>query len=69
MRPFHTIAIPDTDILEGRLTMNVFAADIWETHIDKIVPGYSPRTNLMLHEKEVVRYIVTQEEIMKKGNN
>ncbi|MBU2462380.1 DUF499 domain-containing protein, partial [bacterium] len=30
MRPFHTIAVPHRDILEGRLTMNVFAADLWE---------------------------------------
>lgn len=30
MKPFHTIAIPHRDILEGRLTMDVFAADLWE---------------------------------------
>lgn len=30
MKPFHTIAVPHTDILEGRLTMDVFAADLWE---------------------------------------
>ena len=30
MRPFSTIAIPHRDILEGRLTMDVFAADLWE---------------------------------------
>lgn len=30
MKPFHTIAVPHKDILEGRLTMNVFAADLWE---------------------------------------
>jgi len=27
MKPFSTIAIPHRDILEGRLTMDVFAAD------------------------------------------
>ncbi len=32
MKPFHAIAIPDKDILEGRLTMDVFAADLWETY-------------------------------------
>lgn len=32
MKPFHTIAIPHGDILEGRLTMDVFAADLWEVH-------------------------------------
>ncbi|HIC92145.1 MAG TPA: ATP-binding protein [Syntrophaceae bacterium] len=30
MNAFHTIAIPHKDILEGRLTMDVFAADLWE---------------------------------------
>ena len=30
MKPFHTIAVPHDDILEGRLTMDVFAADLWE---------------------------------------
>ncbi|RMH89419.1 MAG: ATP-binding protein, partial [Calditrichaeota bacterium] len=30
MKPFHTIAIPHEDILQGRMTMDVFAADLWE---------------------------------------
>ena len=30
MIPFHTIAIPHRDILAGRLTLDVFAADLWE---------------------------------------
>ncbi len=30
MKPFSTIAIPHKDILEGRLTMDIFAADLWE---------------------------------------
>ena len=30
MNPFHTIAVPHSDILEGRLTQDVFAADLWE---------------------------------------
>jgi hypothetical protein len=30
MKPFHAIAVPHKDILEGRLTMDVFAADLWE---------------------------------------
>ena len=32
MESFHTIAIPHKDILQGRLTMDVFAADLWEVH-------------------------------------
>lgn len=30
MKPFHTIAVPHQDILEGRLTMEVFAVIISE---------------------------------------
>src|SRR5438445_13322726 len=29
-KPFHTVAIPHDDILAGRLTKDVFAADLWE---------------------------------------
>src|SRR5450759_3136014 len=32
MPAFHTIAIPHDDILSGRLTMDVFAADLWEVY-------------------------------------
>jgi len=32
MTAFHTIAVPHEDILTGRLTMDVFAADLWEVH-------------------------------------
>ncbi|MCX8124816.1 MAG: AAA family ATPase, partial [Spirochaetes bacterium] len=32
MNAFHTIAIPHKDILEGRLTMDIFAADLWEAY-------------------------------------
>jgi len=32
MNAFHTIAIPHRDILEGRLTMDIFAADLWEAY-------------------------------------
>lgn len=30
MKPFHAVAVPHDDILEGKLTMDVFAADLWE---------------------------------------
>ncbi len=32
MKPFHTIAVPHDDILQGRLTLDVFAADLWEVY-------------------------------------
>lgn len=30
MRPFHTVAVPHDDILKGRLSLDVYAADLWE---------------------------------------
>ncbi len=35
MTAFHTIAVPHEDILAGRLTLDVFAADPWEVHQDR----------------------------------
>ena len=35
MKSFYTIAIPHKDILEGRLTMDIFAADLWEVMKDR----------------------------------
>jgi len=35
MKPFHTIAVPHKDILEGRVTMDVFAADLWAVFQDR----------------------------------
>ena len=32
MKPFHTIAVPHDDIVKKRLTMDVFAADLWDTY-------------------------------------
>ncbi len=40
MKPFHTIAVPHRDILEGKLTMDIFAADLWETHLKRAPSEY-----------------------------
>jgi hypothetical protein len=40
MKPFHTIAIPHRDILDGKLTMEVFAADLWETYAGRALLEY-----------------------------
>jgi len=40
MKPFHTIAIPHDDILQGRLTMDVFAADLWDVSKNQGVDEY-----------------------------
>lgn len=33
MKSFHTIAVPHQDILDGKLGMDVFAADLWDAHL------------------------------------
>jgi len=40
MKPFHLVTIPHKDILEGRLTMDVFAADLWEVYKGRAVEDY-----------------------------
>jgi len=40
MKPFHTVAIPYDDILRGRLTMDIFAADLWDVSQDQGVDEY-----------------------------
>jgi predicted AAA+ superfamily ATPase len=40
MTAFHTIAIPHNDILQGRLTMDVFAADLWEVYKERGAEEY-----------------------------
>ncbi len=32
MKPFHTIAVPHRDILEGKLELNIFAANVWKVY-------------------------------------
>jgi hypothetical protein len=43
MKPFSTIAIPHRDILEGRLTIDVFAADLWEVFKGSAPKEYQDR--------------------------
>jgi hypothetical protein len=44
MKPFHTIAVPHRDILDGKLTMDVFAADLWETYLGRAPSEYRDST-------------------------
>jgi len=44
MTAFHTIAVPHEDILSGRLTMDVFAADLWEVHQGRAPDEYQDPT-------------------------
>lgn len=40
MKPFSTIAIPHKDILEAKLTMDIFAADLWEVFKERAPAEY-----------------------------
>ena len=42
--PFHTIAVPHSDILDGRLTLDVFAADLWEVFKGRAPDEYKDPT-------------------------
>jgi hypothetical protein len=44
MKPFSTIAIPHRDILEGRLTLDVFAANLWEVYKGRAHEDYYDST-------------------------
>ncbi len=40
MKPFHLVAVPHEDIIQGRLTMDIFAADLWEVFQGRAVEDY-----------------------------
>ncbi|MGA8831836.1 MAG: DUF499 domain-containing protein [Desulfomonilaceae bacterium] len=40
MKSFHTIAVPHPDILEGRLTMDIFAAKLWDVYLNRGADEY-----------------------------
>ncbi len=40
MKPFHSIAIPHRDVLEGRLDMSLFAANLWSVYRGEAPPEY-----------------------------
>jgi len=44
MTAFHTIAVPHKDILAGRMTMDIFAADLWEVHKGRAPDEYQDAT-------------------------
>src|SRR5437879_6421529 len=44
MKPFHTVALPHRDILDGKLTMDVFSADLWKTYSGRAPLEYKDAT-------------------------
>ncbi len=45
MTAFHTITIPHDDILQGDVTMDVFAADLWDMFKECSMGKSSGRSN------------------------
>ncbi len=52
MKAFHTIAVPHDDIIEGRLAMNVFAADLWEVYKGRGLDEYRDSEQFFLKTYE-----------------
>lgn len=70
MTAFHTIAIPHDDILQGKLTMDVFAADLWEVFKGRGVEEYR-NSDLFFqktYETEGLRTLLDVVEKRLKGN-
>jgi len=44
MRPFITIARPHEDVLKNQLTMDIFAADLWQVHKGEAPTEYQDPT-------------------------
>jgi len=54
MKAFHTIAIPHDDILSGKLTMDVFAADLWEVYQGRAPEEYADPERFFMKTYETV---------------
>jgi len=64
MTAFHTIAIPHDDILQGRLTMDVFAADLWDVYKERGSDEYKP-TDLFFQKTYQTEGLKTLLEVVK----
>ncbi len=40
MKPFHLVAVPHRDVVEGKITMDTFASDLWEVHVGRAPEEY-----------------------------
>lgn len=69
MKPFHTIATPHDDILKGTLTMDIFAADLWDTYLKRAPEEYNdPKTFFKkTHVTKNLRHILEGVEKRLKG--
>lgn len=61
MNSFHTIAVPHSDILEGRLTMDVWAAKLWDVYQDRGPDEYRDATQFFnkTYTTDGLRHLMT----------
>lgn len=61
MRPFHTIAVAHPDILESKLTLDVFAADLWEVLRGTAPDEYRDPTQFFqkTHETDGLKHLLS----------
>ena len=71
MMPFHAIAVAHPDILEGRLTLNVFAADLWEVFRGTAPDEYRDPTQFSqkTHETAGLKHLLSIIEGRLKGQS
>ena len=71
MMPFHAIAVAHPDILEGKLTLDVFAADLWEVFKGTAQEEYRDPTQFAqkTHETEGLKHLLSIIEGRLKGQS
>ena len=71
MIPFHTTAVAHRDILEGRLTLDVFAADLWEVFKGTAPDEYRDPTQFFqkTHETTGLKHLLSIIEGRLKGQS
>ncbi|MCX7759448.1 MAG: DUF499 domain-containing protein [bacterium] len=73
MKPFYEIALPHNDIIKGKLTMDIFAADLWSVFVGKAEQKYQEYQNPeVFFERTYMTYglnnlIKTVENRLRKG--
>jgi predicted AAA+ superfamily ATPase len=65
MKSFHTIAVPHKDILQGKLTMEVFAADLWDTYQGRAPEEYK-NANRFFEKTQLTRGLTTLLDVVER---
>lgn len=69
MKPFHAIAIPQPDILAGRVALETFAADLWEVSQGRGAAPYAARTAFFEHtyQSEGLKHVLSNADLRLQG--